>query len=104
MQAVIVVFEGEREFPLSSLEELGRSRTLRQGQRNTLALTLRSLYFNDIRTQRVKGRSVVVNGSQFRDWSVPDWKHDSIKDHLCFWALYAPNLTSSVKRSLTSVV
>ncbi|GBN92246.1 hypothetical protein AVEN_86188-1 [Araneus ventricosus] len=42
MPAVIVVFEGEREFPLSLIEELGRSRILR------------SLYFNGIRNQRVK--------------------------------------------------
>ncbi|GBN31981.1 hypothetical protein AVEN_208687-1 [Araneus ventricosus] len=42
MPAVIVVFEGESEFPLSLLEELGRSRILG------------SLYFNGLRNQRVK--------------------------------------------------
>ncbi|GBN60545.1 hypothetical protein AVEN_171021-1 [Araneus ventricosus] len=38
----IVVFEGEREFPVSLIEELGLSRILR------------SLYFNGLRNQRVK--------------------------------------------------
>ncbi|GBN18195.1 hypothetical protein AVEN_10011-1 [Araneus ventricosus] len=42
MPAVIVVFERENEFPLSLIEELGRSRILR------------SLYFNGLRNQRVK--------------------------------------------------
>ncbi|GBL84605.1 hypothetical protein AVEN_191070-1 [Araneus ventricosus] len=41
MPAVIVVFEGGSEFPLSLMEELGRSRILR------------SLYFNGLRNQRV---------------------------------------------------
>ncbi|GBO27766.1 hypothetical protein AVEN_81396-1 [Araneus ventricosus] len=40
MPAVIVVFEGESEFPLSSKEELGRSRIFRY------------LYFNGLRSQR----------------------------------------------------
>ncbi|GBN40994.1 hypothetical protein AVEN_149380-1 [Araneus ventricosus] len=42
MPAVIVVFEGESEFPLSSIEELGRTRILR------------SLFFNGLRNQRAK--------------------------------------------------
>ncbi|GBN80821.1 hypothetical protein AVEN_146482-1 [Araneus ventricosus] len=42
LPAVIVVFEGESEFPLSLVEELGRSSILR------------SLYFNGLRNQRVK--------------------------------------------------
>ncbi|GBL81013.1 hypothetical protein AVEN_83100-1 [Araneus ventricosus] len=42
MPAVIAVFEGESEFPLSLIEEVGRSRILR------------SLYFNGLRNQKVK--------------------------------------------------
>ncbi|GBM49550.1 hypothetical protein AVEN_1883-1 [Araneus ventricosus] len=42
MPAGIVVFEWESEFPLSSIEELGRPRILR------------SLYFNGHRNQKVK--------------------------------------------------
>ncbi|GBN52817.1 hypothetical protein AVEN_224889-1 [Araneus ventricosus] len=42
MPAVIVVFEGESEFPLSLIEEFGRFRILR------------SLYFSALRNQRVK--------------------------------------------------
>ncbi|GBM02867.1 hypothetical protein AVEN_52042-1 [Araneus ventricosus] len=41
MPGVIVVFEGEGEFPRSLIEERGRSRTLR------------SLYLNGLRNQRV---------------------------------------------------
>ncbi|GBN22458.1 hypothetical protein AVEN_80395-1 [Araneus ventricosus] len=41
MPAVIVVFLGDSEFPLSLIEELKRSRILR------------SLYFNGLRNQRV---------------------------------------------------
>ncbi|GBN06245.1 hypothetical protein AVEN_105370-1 [Araneus ventricosus] len=44
MPAVIVVFEEESEFPLSLIEELGRSRLLR------------SLYFNGISNQRSSAR------------------------------------------------
>ncbi|GBL98381.1 hypothetical protein AVEN_187720-1 [Araneus ventricosus] len=40
-EAAIVVFEVESEFPLSLIEEIGRSRILR------------SLYFNGLRNQRV---------------------------------------------------
>ncbi|GBM14036.1 hypothetical protein AVEN_209932-1 [Araneus ventricosus] len=42
MPAVILVFEGECQFPLSLIEELGRSRILR------------TLYLNCLRNQRVK--------------------------------------------------
>ncbi|GBN55364.1 hypothetical protein AVEN_210922-1 [Araneus ventricosus] len=44
MTAVIAVFQRESEFPLSLIEELGRSRLLR------------SLYFNRLRNQRVNIR------------------------------------------------
>ncbi|GBM49394.1 hypothetical protein AVEN_32523-1 [Araneus ventricosus] len=47
MPAVIVVFEAEREFSLSFIEELGRSGILR------------SLYFNGIRNQRVNPLSTL---------------------------------------------
>ncbi|GBN85034.1 hypothetical protein AVEN_219655-1 [Araneus ventricosus] len=53
MPAVIVVFEGESEFPLSLIEELGRSRILR------------SLYFNDLRNHRVNRNSVVTFFANF---------------------------------------
>ncbi|GBN07430.1 hypothetical protein AVEN_68702-1 [Araneus ventricosus] len=42
MPAVMVAFEGESEFPLSLIEELGRSRILK------------SLYFNGLRLRRTK--------------------------------------------------
>ncbi|GBL78511.1 hypothetical protein AVEN_42988-1 [Araneus ventricosus] len=57
MPAVIVVFEGESEFLLSLLKELGRSRILR------------FLYFNGLKNQRVK-RPVGIDFST-SDVSVP---------------------------------
>ncbi|GBM02464.1 hypothetical protein AVEN_76510-1 [Araneus ventricosus] len=53
--AVIVVFEGESETPLSLIEELGRSRILR------------SLYFNGLRNQRVKTLSGPVGRENQQD-------------------------------------
>ncbi|GBN18342.1 hypothetical protein AVEN_125162-1 [Araneus ventricosus] len=50
MPAVIVVFEGESEFSLSLIEELGRSRILR------------SLYFDGLRNQRVNPENVTFLG------------------------------------------
>ncbi|GBM75911.1 hypothetical protein AVEN_241361-1 [Araneus ventricosus] len=54
MPAVIVVFDGESEFPLSLIEELGHSRILR------------SLYFIGLRNQRVKAAVVKDKWTPYR--------------------------------------
>ncbi|GBM68118.1 hypothetical protein AVEN_176289-1 [Araneus ventricosus] len=59
MPALIVVFEGGNEFPLSLIKELGRSRILR------------SLYFNGLRNQRVTGFSTAWVCGLPDPWSFP---------------------------------
>ncbi|GBM00500.1 hypothetical protein AVEN_111730-1 [Araneus ventricosus] len=78
MPAVVVVSEGESEFPLSLIEKLGRSRILR------------SLYFNGLRNQRVKPIPSAIRGQM---WMRRARKSQSPRHRMLTDQLFSPQET-----------